>query len=268
MSILNRRQLLTGIAAPFFVLEAHGLSRLLQGVNSLRFSGGDSKAIGASVQGEYTSNSTMYARRSATDFVVDGDISKREWKRAKWESFLQSADGSVSYPDATTRVGALWTQKYLYFAFSSPYSRLNTYHDPDPKLERWELWERDVVEVFLNPQPARMNRYYEFEVAPNNQWLDLEIDLSTTPPAHNASWNSGFDRATRVDTTRHLWTCEMRIPYVSMDAVVPSPQARWRINLFRAEGFGSERRFLAWSVIPDSKTFHVPARFGVLRFEG
>lgn len=222
--------------------------------------------MGESVQGHYTSNAQICAKLSSRDFPVDGDTSKQQWQNAEWASFNQSLDGNARYPDSTTRVAALSSQKYLYLAFSSRYSQINIFPTEDPKIERWELWERDVVEVFLNPQPGRIDHYYEFEVAPDNQWLDLEIDMSTTPPAHNADWNSGFDHATKIDPKRRLWTCEMRIPFSSIGDARPSPEAKWRINLFRAEGSGSERRLLAWSSIPGGATFHVPARFGILRF--
>ena len=53
-----------------------------------------------------------------------------------------------------------------------------------------------VLPNFVNPEPARVNHYYEFEVAPNNQWIDLEIDKDKTP-FNDAKWNSGFDHATR-----------------------------------------------------------------------
>ncbi len=46
------------------------------------------------------------------------------------------------------------------------------------------------------------------------------------------------------------------------------PGAEWRANFFRAAGEGGDdrRKFLAWSIIPEGKTFHVPTRFGILRF--
>ena len=48
---------------------------------------------------------------------------------------------------------------------------------------------------FSNPQPERITHYYEFEVAPNNQWIDLEIEKTKTP-FNDAAWNSGFSHAT------------------------------------------------------------------------
>ena len=123
-----------------------------------------------------------------------------------------------------------------------------------------------MVEVFLNPQPQRVNHYFEFEVAPNNQWIDLEID-KTKDPFNDASWNSGFEHATRIDVKGRVWTAEMRIALAAMNVKDPRPGSQWRVNFFRAAGKGGDdhRKFLAWSIIPEGKTFHVPARFGILK---
>lgn len=215
----------------------------------------------------YSSSIQLDAKRSFVDFVPDGDLTKPSWKHAQWVEFDHDASGKSHYPEAATRVASVWTEKYIYFAFSSRYDSLNIYEGEDPKTERWQLWDRDVVEVFLNPQPERVNHYFEFEVAPNNQWIDLEID-KTKQPFNDASWNSGFEHATRVDAGHHIWTAEMRIPLASMNVKETHPGMQWRANLFRAAGRGADdqRKFLAWSIIPDAKTFHVPARFGILKF--
>jgi Carbohydrate family 9 binding domain-like len=214
----------------------------------------------------YFSRIEAETRHSSSDFVPDGDLTKPPWKHAKWLEFDNDASGKSRYPEVTTRVASLWTKTHIYFAFASKYDSLNTYEGEDPKAERWQLWDRDVVEVFLNPQPERVNRYFEFEVAPNNQWIDLEID-KTKDPFNDASWNSGFEHATRIDAEHHVWSAEMRIPLAVMNVKAPRPGMQWRANFFRAAGKGGDehRKFLAWSIIPEGKTFHVPARFGILK---
>src|SRR5215469_10974727 len=214
----------------------------------------------------YSSSVAAETKHSSTDFVPDGDLSKPAWKHAKWVEFDHDASGKSHYPEVTTRVASVWTETHIYFAFSGSYDSLNIYEGEDPQPERWRLWERDVVEVFLNPQPERVNHYFEFEVAPNNQWIDLEID-KTKDPFNDASWNSGFEHATRIDAEHRVWSAEMRIPLAAMNVKDPGPGAQWRINFFRAAGKGSDdhRKFLAWSVIPEGKTFHVPTRFGILK---
>ena len=129
-----------------------------------------------------------------------------------------------------TTVASRWTNQFLYLAYWCKYKSLHTYQKEDPRAERWELWDRDVVEVFINPQPAHTEHYYEFEVAPNNQWIDLEIDLNSQQP-HDPAWNSGFEHATKVDPERHVWTVEMRIPVQSMGVQHVDPHTDWRINI-------------------------------------
>lgn len=214
----------------------------------------------------YFSSVAAESQHSSTDFVPDGDLTKLAWKHAKWLEFDNDASGKSHYPEVVTRVVSLWTQTHIYFAFSCRYDSLNIYEGEDPKPERWRLWQRDVVEVFLNPQPERVNHYFEFEVAPNNQWIDLEIDKGKDP-FNDAAWNSGFEHATRIDAEHHLWTTEMRIPLVAMNVKDPLSGTQWRVNFFRAAGKDGDehRKFLAWSTIPEGKTFHVPSRFGILK---
>lgn len=220
----------------------------------------------AQTQANYTSDLQVEANRAAADFATDGNLGKKAWKKARWIEFSHSMSGDASYPDQATRVAVLWTDKYIYFAFSCKYDALHVFEGEDISKERWELWNRDVAEVFLNPRPERQLHYYEFEVSPNNQWIDLEITRGEKPN-HDASWNSGFEHATRIDRKRHVWTAEMRIPLSSMGVMEVKTGMEWRANFFRAAGKGvdTQRKFLAWSTIPAGTTFHVPSRFAILR---
>jgi len=221
----------------------------------------------AQSEDQYLSSMETSAKYSAADFVPDGNLSKKFWKAARWTEFEHDKAGTVENPKLRTRVAAAWTDRFIYFAFSAHYDSLNTYKGEDISKERWELWNRDVVEVFLNPEPERITHYYEFEVAPNNQWIDLEIEKKKTP-FNDASWNSEFEHATRIDAKHHLWITEMRIPLSALDVKAIHRNDVWRVNFFRAAGAGGDdqRVFLAWSPIPQGGTFHVPNRFGILRF--
>ena len=222
----------------------------------------------AQTQTPYASDVRIDAKRTAADFPPDGNLSKKPWKQANWVKFVHNMSGNASHPEQATRVASLWTDKYIYFAFSCKYDAVNVFEGEDISKERWELWNRDVAEVFLNPQPERQLHYYEFEVAPNNQWIDLEITRGEKPN-HDASWNSGFEHATRIDAKNHIWTAEIRIPLASMGVFEAKPGTEWRANFFRAAGKGADtqRMFLAWSTIPEGATFHVPSRFGILRLD-
>jgi len=215
----------------------------------------------------YPSDLTIISRYCAADFVPNGDLSKPVWKGAEQLRFDQAAAGRMPYPEGETLVASLWTSGYIYFAFAAKYTVLNCYEGEPVEKERWGLWNRDVVEVFINPDPERANHYYEFEVAPNNQWIDLVIDLDKQP-FNDASWNSGFEHATRIDEKNRVWTCEMRIPAASLSADAIAAGKEWRLNFYRADGPGddSQRRFLSWSPLPGGRSFHQPASFGKIRF--
>ncbi len=217
----------------------------------------------------YASDPSVNSIFSTMDFVPDGKLEKAEWIKAERFRFDRTWVGGKRLPETETQVASLWTSQYIYFAFWCKYQKLNIYEGEDALKERWELWNRDVVEIFLNPQPTRTKHYFEFEVAPNNQWIDLEIDLGKKP-FNDAGWDSHFGHATQVDESKRIWTCEMRIPLGSIKAPAIGAGQNWRINFYRADGLGddSQRRFLSWSPNPTGKpTFHQPASFGIIRFK-
>jgi len=217
---------------------------------------------------QYIRQVTMTSKLLAADFVPDGDLAKSVWKDAVRVT-LGDCFSHKPLAGSETQVASLWTPQYLYFAYWCRYRSLNIYTGEDPAKERWELWNRDVVEAFINPQPERFLHYYEFEVAPNNQWIDLEIDLSKNP-MNDATWDSHFQHATKVDAEQKAWAAEMRIPVSSMNASAIQAGDEWRVNLYRCDGPGddSQRRFLSWSPLPagTNGSFHQPATFGIVKF--
>ena len=211
----------------------------------------------------------MTSKFIPADFAPDGNLSKKVWQDAPRIRFDQDRFGHIHFPDSEVQVASLWTQGYVYFAYWCRYQSLNIYTGEDSAKERWELWNRDVVEAFINPQRERFLHYYEFEVAPNNQWVDLEIDLTKKPMA-DAAWDSHFEHATKLDPEHKVWVMEMRIPVKSMNAHPIQPGDEWRLNLYRCDGPGhdEQRRFMSWSALPPGHdgSFHQPASFGIIKF--
>ena len=82
-----------------------------------------------------------------------------------------------------TRVAVVWSDRYIYFAFSGHYESLNVYEGEDIAKERWELWNRDVVEVFANPQPERIT------LSGPAQTLDLHLKIVTQTAQVNVQDN-------------------------------------------------------------------------------
>ena len=209
----------------------------------------------------------VVARRLERDYLPDAKLSNSAWQGASRLTLVDTENPQRSHPGAHTEAAVRWSSEHLYVAFWCDYTELNLYLGEDPSQERWELWNRDVAEVFVTPFPERLHCYWEFEVAPNNMWIDLAVEKHEEISL-DVGWNSGFEHATSIDDRSKMWTCEMRIPAVSLGINRIERGMEWGINFYRCDGFGdnSQRRFLAWS--PTFQlNFHVPQRFGRVRME-
>lgn len=156
----------------------------------------------------------------------------------------------------------LWDAHSLYLRFFCGYCEINVFADSDLSGRRDELWDRDVVEVFLQPDRFDEKYYKEFEVSPNGQWLDLDIT-----PEGLRHITSGIQSRVRIDEQAQVWTAELAVPIASVTTKF-DPAEPWRVNFFRCEGLDPERFYSSWQPTETSEpNFHVPQKFGWLRFE-
>lgn len=186
-----------------------------------------------------------------------------EWKRAQPVAFC--SDWQEKNPDEQreTVVRVLWSATTLYLRFECRYRELHVFEDSDSNGRRDHLWDRDVAEAFLQPDPTREHYYREFEVSPNGMWIDLDIF-----PGGLADLKSGLNKSVFLDEKAHRWAAELAIPLKSLTANF-DPKAIWRANFYRVEGKEEPRTYLAWRPTGTAKpNFHVPAAFGTLRFAG
>ncbi|HVR44931.1 MAG TPA: carbohydrate-binding family 9-like protein [Thermoanaerobaculia bacterium] len=137
------------------------------------------------------------------------------------------------------------------------------------------LWEEDVLEVFIAPE--RRTRYFELEVSPIGTLFDAAID---SPEGERSTMKADRDwdaagmwaaiRRVRRESGS-LWRFEtlVVIPFAALGRGAPAPGERWLANFYRIdrdEGLGDE--YSAWQpTLRDPADFHVPGRFGELRFE-
>jgi hypothetical protein len=167
-------------------------------------------------------------------------------------------------PRYRTEIHSRWTAKNLYFLFSCPYEDLFLHPNPNTTMETNKLWNWDVAEVFIGSDFNNIRRYKEFELSPQGEWLDLDIDLSNAHHEEGWKWNSGFQVAARIDEQRKIWYGAMKIPWTALDETPPMASKTLRVNFFRSQGPLSNRKEIAWQPTM-SETFHVPERFGLLR---
>jgi hypothetical protein len=192
---------------------------------------------------------------------LDATHPSPQWQQATPATFCADWQGRNADPGRQTTVWVLWSPDTLYLRFACRYRQISVFADSDANGRRDELWNRDVAEVFLQPDPSRPGYYREFEVSPNGMWIDLDIF-----PGGRRDLQSGLQRSVFLDSKTQTWFAELAIPMRSLTAHF-DPRAIWRANFYRVEGPQEPRRYLAWQPTnTDRPNFHVPSAFGSLRF--
>ena len=74
------------------------------------------------------------------------------------------------------------------------------------------------AEVFIGWDLKDIRRYKEFELSPQGEWIDLDVNKNSEPGVFDDKWNAGMESAALIDRTRRVWYGEMKIPIRSIDA--------------------------------------------------
>jgi hypothetical protein len=200
---------------------------------------------------------------SQRDLALSTDPGDEIWSRAPRVLANRGRMGEP-VPGRPTEVRSRWTKEHLYLLFICPYEELNLKPDPTRTQETSRLWTWDVAEAFIGSDYERIWRYKEFQVSPQGEWVDLDIDRRDQQGQAGERWNSGFTVAARIDAAAKTWYGVMRIPFSAIDARPPEPGRELRLGLYRLQGAGNPRTAYVWQPTGQS-TFHVPEAFGILR---
>lgn len=200
--------------------------------------------------------------RAERDFALTADPEAEPWKGVTGV-WIDSDTFGKPVPGHRTEVRSRWTDGHIYFLFICPYEQLHLKPDPQSATDTNRLWEWDVAEVFVGSDFKEIHRYKEFELSPQGEWIDLDIDSRKLNADENLKWNSGFQVKARIDAGRKVWYGEMKIPLAAIDKRPPQAGNRMRINFYRAQGKPPSRVYLAWQPT-HSRSFHVPEAFGTL----
>jgi alpha-galactosidase len=212
---------------------------------------------------DLSAQSVITARRVGHEIPLDARKAAPEWQNADPVTFCADWQGQNADPARQTEVRVLWTPSTLYMRFACRYRELFVFEDADANGRRDRLWERDVAEAFLQPDPSRPRHYSEFEVSPNGLWIDLDIGTGGVGPR---ALQSGMTRSVWMDDVRRIWEAELAIPMRTLTANF-DPASEWRANFFRVEGGREPRFYSAWRATRTPQpNFHVPEAFGRLRF--
>jgi len=155
----------------------------------------------------------------------------------------------------------MWTPEWFFLRFHARFRVITVFPEAEPNGRRDQLWDRDVAEVFLQPDPSQLCRYKEFEVSPNGFWIDLDI-----APGEKHDLKSGLRRRVALNQTDKTWVAELALPMKRLVDRFDSA-AVWKVNFYRAEGAAEPRFYSAWQATGTAApNFHVPEAFGELVF--
>ena len=159
-----------------------------------------------------------------------------------------------------------WSDEALHVRFvCEQHEPLNVSADPKIDHKTLGLWDRDVCEIFLAPDPKHPQRYFEFEAAPTGEWIDLGIVVTPTGRETDWEYRSGMSTAAALESETLI--IGIKIPWSDS---IPKPEKgdEWRANVFRCVGPEAPERYLAWRPTRTPEpNYHVPEVFGLLRFE-
>ena len=200
------------------------------------------------------------------DTALELEPASTFWSAAR-PVFMERDSFGKPVPGFRTEVRSRWTKDSLYFLFICPYDQLHLKAEPNTRQETNELWNWDVAEAFVGSNFSDIKRYKEFELSPQGEWVDLDINLHDPHHEDGWKWNSGFQVAARIDSQKRIWYGAMRIPLTAIDTRPASPGNTLRLNLFRSQGPPEHLHEITWQP-PMSKSFHVPEKFGLLKLLG
>jgi hypothetical protein len=196
------------------------------------------------------------------------ELDHAEWARARPVSLARYWSGEPAPPSRRAEARVLWDAEALSARFVCEQREpLVVSTNPQRERKTMGLWERDVCEMFVAPRADDPSRYFEFEVAPTGEWLDLALRMTTEGRATDWDFYSGMTAAARISAGSIV--AAMRVPWEAFGVAAAPPRAgeRWRVNLFRCVGAGQTRGYIAWQPTHTPEpAFHLPDKFGQLLF--
>jgi hypothetical protein len=183
---------------------------------------------------------TAVAVRLTAPLDAERFPTQSSWETAASLRFSADWQGKNADPERETEARLLWTPETLFLRFRAKYRDITVFPDSDPDGRRDKLWDRDVAEVFLQPDPSQLRRYKEFEVSPNGFWIDLNIG-----PGQKHDLKSGLRRRVVLKEAAKTWIAELALP---MNGLVEhfDPEATWKVNFYRVEGAVEPRFYSSW----------------------
>ncbi|MGI8494925.1 MAG: carbohydrate-binding family 9-like protein [Pyrinomonadaceae bacterium] len=202
--------------------------------------------------------------RANENFSVN-HFDNKNWQAASESIISKYWSGETAPVGRHFKTKILWSETALYVRFEVNQNEpLIVSEKPNLTGKTRGLWDRDVCEIFLAPNRKEPRKYFEFEIAPNGEWIDLGIYQKPDERITDWDYNSGMQSATKIEENKITMAIK-----VEWKAFGKTPKAGdiWLGNIYRCVGAGKMRGYLAWSPTETKEpAFHVPEKFGEFEF--
>lgn len=215
-------------------------------------------------QNKMARSDSLTIKHILKDFSIDR-LDDPAWKSASQSVITKYWSGKTAPVGRHFTAQLLWSDTALYVRFSASQSEpLVVSEKADLTQKIRGLWDRDVCEIFIAPDASQRNKHFEFEIAPNGEWIDLGIEVASQERKTDWDYKSGMTSAARIEKDKVVMA--IKIPWEAFGAR-PRDGDVWLGNLFRCIGKDPTRGYLAWQPTETEKpSFHVPEKFGEFRF--
>ncbi len=193
------------------------------------------------------------------------DLDDLVWSKTENVTTSKYWSGDAAESGRQFKTHLMWSDTALYVRFEANQNEPFVINDtPDLTKKTRGLWDRDVCEIFLAPDKSNRNKYFEFEIAPTGEWIDLGIKLLPDKRVTDWDYASGMKSAAKIEKDKVVMAIK-----IDWKAFGKTPKAGdiWLGNLFRCVGKDPTRGYLSWQPTKTKEpSFHVPSKFGEFAF--
>lgn len=203
-------------------------------------------------------------KKIKSDFPINR-LENKAWENAEEVLIEKYWSGERAPLGRCAKAKLLWSDGALYVHFEANQNEPLIVSDvPNLESKTIGLWDRDVCEIFVAPDRREPNRYYEFEIAPTGEWLDLAI--RKLPEKRETDWDYQSQMQSAAQSENGKITMAIKIKWKAFGKA-PKAGDIWLGNLFRCVGSGERRGYLAWHPTKTPQpNFHVVSAFGEFEF--
>ena len=209
--------------------------------------------------------------RTPSKIVIDGKLDEAAWQAARPMGDFHFSWWKAGEKEQTV-AKMLWDDENIYVGYYCHDKHISAY----VTRRQGPVSKDDCVEIYLSPNPEKVNNFYTFEInaigAMLNRCLtDWWTGAATWDP-EGVQYRTTFQGLPKKDESPadDHWILELAIPFKNFahDAIHTPPHDGdwWRLNLNRIGGITNAQNS-TWSPIPAPITnFKTPEAYGWARF--